>query len=61
MIAPCMVSASLSVRARAGRGWPAEGLGARAGFKDLHSFAFLGGSGRIGAAQDGTYAYVPAC
>ena len=35
-------------------------LGARAGFKDLHSFAFLGGSGRIGTAQDGIYAYVPA-
>lgn len=34
--------------------------GARAGFKDLHSFAFLGGSGRIGTAQDGIYAYVPA-
>ena len=39
---------------------PAEGLGARAGFKDLHSFAFLGGSGRVGTAQDGIYAYVPA-
>jgi len=33
---------------------------AHAGFKDLHSFAFLGGSGRIGTAQDGIYAYVPA-
>ena len=32
----------------------------RAGFKDLHSFAFLGGSGRIGTAQDGIFAYVPA-
>ena len=31
-----------------------------AGFKDLHSFAFLGPSGRIGTAQDGIYAYVPA-
>ena len=32
----------------------------RAGFKDLHSFAFLGSSGRIGTAQDGIFAYVPA-
>ena len=31
-----------------------------AGFKDLHNFAFLGPSGRIGTAQDGIYAYVPA-
>jgi hypothetical protein len=31
-----------------------------AGFKDLHSFAFLGPSGRIGTAQDGIFAYVPA-
>ncbi|CAK0782757.1 hypothetical protein CVIRNUC_005952 [Coccomyxa viridis] len=30
------------------------------GFKDLHSFAFLGPSGRIGTAQDGLFAYVPA-
>ena len=30
------------------------------GFKDLHSFAFLGPSGRIGTAQDGIFAYVPA-
>ncbi|CAL8470751.1 g10293 [Coccomyxa elongata] len=30
------------------------------GFKDLHNFAFLGPSGRIGTAQDGIYAYVPA-
>jgi len=30
-----------------------------AGFKDLHNFAFLGPSGRIGTAQDGIYAYVP--
>ena len=30
------------------------------GFKDLHSFAFLGSSGRIGTAQDGIFAYVPA-
>lgn len=33
---------------------------AAAGFKDLHSFAFLGPSGRIGTAQDGIFAYVPA-
>ena len=31
-----------------------------AGFKDLHSFCFLGSSGRIGTAQDGIFAYVPA-
>ena len=34
--------------------------GMHAGFKDLHSFAFLGPSGRIGTAQDGIFAYVPA-
>ena len=31
-----------------------------AGFKDLHSFAFLGGSGRIGAASDYVFTYPPA-
>ena len=31
-----------------------------AGFEDLHSFAFLGKSGRIGTASDGLFSYVPA-
>jgi hypothetical protein len=31
-----------------------------AGFEDLHSFAFLGTSGRIGTASDGLFSYVPA-
>ncbi|BDA43875.1 probable tRNA-specific 2-thiouridylase MnmA at C-terminar half [Coccomyxa sp. Obi] len=30
------------------------------GFEDLHSFAFLGKSGRIGTASDGLFSYVPA-
>ena len=30
-----------------------------AGFRDLHSFAFLGGSGRIGTATDTLLANVP--
>ena len=30
-----------------------------AGFKDLHSYAFLGSSGRIGTASDVTVRYVP--
>lgn len=30
------------------------------GFEDLHSFAFLGNSGRIGTASDGLFSYVPA-
>ena len=32
----------------------------RAGFEDLHSFAFIGSSGRIGTASDGLFSYVPA-
>ena len=31
-----------------------------AGFEDLHSFAFIGNSGRIGTASDGLFSYVPA-
>ena len=31
-----------------------------AGFEDLHSFAFIGSSGRIGTASDGLFSYVPA-
>lgn len=31
-----------------------------AGFEHLHSFAFLGDSGRIGTASDGLFSYVPA-
>lgn len=31
-----------------------------AGYEDLHSFAFLGKSGRIGTASDGLFSYVPA-
>ena len=31
-----------------------------AGFEDLHSFAFLGRSGRICTASDGLFSYVPA-
>jgi hypothetical protein len=45
---------------RSGQQSPALFWGAQAGFKDLHSFAFLGPSGRIGTAQDGIFAYVPA-
>ncbi len=30
------------------------------GFEDLHSFAFIGNSGRIGTASDGLFSYVPA-
>ena len=32
----------------------------RAGFEDLHSFAFIGNSGRIATASDGLFSYVPA-
>ena len=31
-----------------------------AGFEDLHSFAFIGNSGRIATASDGLFSYVPA-
>ena len=31
-----------------------------AGFEHLHSFAFLGRSGRIATASDGLFSYVPA-
>ena len=34
--------------------------GRPAGFEDLHSFAFLGKSGRICTASDGLFSYVPA-
>ena len=30
-----------------------------AGYKDLHSYAFFGKSGRIGTASDYVFAYVP--
>ncbi len=33
---------------------------ARAGLKDLHSWAFLGDSGRIATASDGVFLYTPA-
>jgi hypothetical protein len=33
---------------------------AHAGFEHLHSFAFLGRSGRIATASDGLFSYVPA-
>ena len=32
----------------------------RVGFEDLHSFAFIGSSGRISTASDGLFSYVPA-
>jgi hypothetical protein len=33
--------------------------GGGAGYEDLHSYAFLGTSGRIGTASDVTVRYVP--
>ena len=54
----CMVWSSTN--ATAVLGWYRRFVLKRAGFEDLHSFAFIGSSGRIGTASDGLFSYVPA-
>ena len=49
-----------STSATAGVSWYRRSALYHAGFEDLHSFAFIGSSGRIGTASDGLFSYVPA-